>query len=527
MKKLYSFSINTINVIWVILISLTLYFAYNSPNLILGDNSKFGTSTTITLTILILISILFIISVFTFTPFKNLLNYIFVKNRNLTSYIVLALAIIFQIIFVHYVHPANGFDAGMLHYAATNAQHVKEPDVMAYFSLNQNNLPVMLVMHWIVTTFGHSSWEFFDYINLALVDLSVLLNIASVNVVSKKVTSFAVYVQAVGLCLFPSIILSYTDTWVLPWVSGYLLCYFILLSHRVKLINKIIALVLFGPLVVITYFIKPSAIIPVIAMVIIRMIQTLPNMNRIIWKKIRLSLLSTLIILTSSAGTYYAISQTVAKQNYISVDSARNIPAIHFASMGISGDGGYDAHQALEMVLLPNKKAKSDYSKNIIKQRLKELKPWGYAAFLIKKQGNNTADGTFGWLKEGHFFMENQKPKSHGISNWLKNYIYLYGRHIADFRFIAQIGWLAFLIIIGFGYGNKSKQMLMLRLALIGGFMFLLLFEGGRSRYLIQYLPCFIIMASLSWKNFLKRARRINKLWRYGHAKNVQIEPDN
>ena len=47
----------------------------------------------------------------------------------------------------------------------------------------------------------------------------------------------------------------------------------------------------------------------------------------------------------------------------------------------------------------------------------------------------------FGWLKEGHFFRDNQKPTWQGTSNKLKNFIYLYGRNIADFLFLAQTWW--------------------------------------------------------------------------------------
>lgn len=53
-------------------------------------------------------------------------------------------------------------------------------------------------------------------------------------------------------------------------------------------------------------------------------------------------------------------------------------------------------------------------------KRLKQLGIFGYIKFIIKKQGNNTADGTFGWLKEGHFFRENQKPTTKTISGKLK-----------------------------------------------------------------------------------------------------------
>jgi len=48
-----------------------------------------------------------------------------------------------------------------------------------------------------------------------------------------------------------------------------------------------------------------------------------------------------------------------------------------------------------------------------------------------------------------------------------------------------------------------------LRLTIIGAFLFLLLFEGGRSRYLIQYLPAFLILGTLSFQYSLTRLRHL------------------
>lgn len=105
--------------------------------------------------------------------------------------------------------------------------------------------------------------------------------------------------------------------------------------------------------------------------------------------------------------------------------------------------------------------------------------------------------------------MENQKPNNRGITNKLKNFIYLYGRHISDFRFAAQLWWISLLVIIAIGFGPQDNLIQILRLSLIGGFMFLLLFEGGRSRYLIQYLPCLLLLATLSFERAVANVRQL------------------
>lgn len=51
--------------------------------------------------------------------------------------------------------------------------------------------------------------------------------------------------------------------------------------------------------------------------------------------------------------------------------------------------------------------------------------------------------------------------------------------------------------MIALGWRSKNKLTQILRLSIVGLFMYLLIFEGGRSRYLIQGLPVFWLMAAL------------------------------
>lgn len=511
MKRFYKFSLGTIHFFWIILFGLTVVFAFLSPNLILGDNDVFGTSTTLVTTDLLIFLVGLLLSLATFSGFRQKLSWLFVTNKYRSASVLLVLVLVLQVLLLVFVHPVAGFDAGMLHYAAVSKDRVLEAEVQGYFSLNQNNLPIMLVMRKMVEITGQTSWQFFDYVTLFFVDLSVLLNILTVRVIAPKAQAFSMYLQGAWLLVFPSILMPYTDTWVLPLVSGYFLCYFVLCSKRFPAVWRFVAAGLCGSLVVLTYFIKPSAIIPVMAIFLLTFLRVLAK--KIAWEKSGLAVgLLTLVVL-AGFGTYQVVNHAIDQQDYIQIDASRNIPIIHFASMGITGTGGYDEKQALDMASLATKADKSEYSKEIIVKRLKELKVRGYLAFLVTKHNANTADGTFGWLKEGNFFRENQNPSQEGIANKLKNFLFLYGAHIADFRFAAQLVWLFCLLVILFGWGKVTTEIWIMRLSLVGAFLFLLLFEGGRSRYLIQFLPCFIFLASLSWSNTKSNLQKIMTWW--------------
>ncbi|WP_125713392.1 TIGR03766 family XrtG-associated glycosyltransferase [Companilactobacillus kedongensis] len=514
MRRFYNFSNSVINIFWRVLFFLTLFFAFTSVNIIIGDNDTFGTSTTMVTTGLVIFIVAVIVMIYAYPKIRAWFYNVFITHQVLTGSLILLAVVIAQIFFVSYCHPGSGFDSGMLLHAAESTKHAEEVDVTSYFSLNQNNLPIMLFMHWLVTLSGKSSWLFFDYVTLVSVDLSALINLMSIMLIKKRMLGTALYMHSSWLMVFPTIIMPYTDAWSLPLVSMYLFCYFVMyktskMSTPIEQLSFVLAGLVFGFSVVLVYFVKPSAIIPVIAIVIIGALNWLIKKKHVTMSGVVVTLAALALVGTSGGATYMVANNKIQNQTYIKIDKSRSIPAIHFMAMGVYGQGGYDWHQAVAMTFIPTEKQKSDYSVMMLKKRLKKLGPWGYFKFLIMKQRNNTADGTFGWLKEGHFFLENQKPNNKGITNKLKNYIYLYGRHIADFRFAAQLWWITLLVIIALGFGPRNDLIQILRLSLVGGFIFLLLFEGGRSRYLIQYLPCILLLGVLSFERAISNIRRL------------------
>ncbi|KZD89701.1 integral membrane protein [Lactiplantibacillus plantarum] len=182
----YQFSQKMITSVWWLLFAPMLLFAVMSPNIILGDNETFGTSTTLLTTGLIIVIVAVLIMNYAYPRVHRVLYRLLITNQLWTAGVLLALVFIGQLVFVTFVHPVSGFDAGMLHYAATSAKHVQEVGVTAYYSLNQNNMPIMLFMHWLSEVTGQTSWQFFDYVTLFFVDLSAAFNLMSVFVVRAR-----------------------------------------------------------------------------------------------------------------------------------------------------------------------------------------------------------------------------------------------------------------------------------------------------------------------------------------------------
>lgn len=506
--RLFNYGNRFIRGLFYFFFALTTYFAVTSVNLILGDNSQTGSGTTVVTAMVLLVAISISLAGFSYPRVARVLKWIFVRHQVVTASVLLVATVAWQVLFVLCVHPAIGFDVSAIHEAVLDPKGV---ETMSYFSQNSNNLPILLMQHWLAEQFQTTSWLFFDWVTLILTDLSAVFNILSVAVISRRQIPTAIYVHVGWLAIFPMIIVPYTDAWVLPFVSAYIFCYVVMSYGRCHGFWKVLAAAGFGLNVALAYFMKPSAIVALIAIVLVELLQLIRHefWQKLTWRKGGLLVILLVVSGLVGGGAYSAGNHILDTQHYIKINTARAIPAVHFMSMGISGEGGYNAKDALKMAQLPTKKARTEWSKKMYLKRLKQRGFWGYLTFLVKKQRNDSADGSFAWIKEGHFIQQGTKPTGTGFARGLREFVYLYGTRLGDFRYLAQAWWIVWLIMIFFGWRDQRKFTQVLRLTIIGAFLFLLLFEGGRSRYLIQYLPAFLILGTLSFQYSLTRLRRL------------------
>ncbi|KRL86580.1 hypothetical protein FC32_GL001855 [Ligilactobacillus apodemi DSM 16634 = JCM 16172] len=490
------------NGLYAFFMLLTLYFVIISANFTLGDTvtkKTLGTRTTKVTVIFLAFMLTLGLTLWGSPRSRQFLQKIFFKAACITVPFCLLLVCSWQIFFILTVHPAIGFDPQALH---TALRDPSASELRGYFSLNQNNLFLLLVMHKLSVIFGTDSWVFFDFVSLILTDLSVLFNLTTLALIARKKVALGAYLQILWLALFPMIIVPYSDTWVLPFVSCFILCYVASFHSKLPTYLKLGAAISGGLCVGVIYFIKPSAIIPVIAVFLVEGLFLLCQ-KPTSWLTFSLGVL---FLLGGIANSFIMLDHKLNTQTYIKIQASRALPPLHFISIGMTGDGGYDANEALIMAKLPTKTQKEAYAKKNIARQLKQKGFWGYLKFLFFKHQRNTSDGTFAWQQEGNFFTT-KKPTN---SNFLAEAVYAQGKYSADFRYIAQCWWLLIILLLGLGCHFKQTDPIvqMLKLTLIGGFLYLLLFEGGRSRYMIQFLPSLLILATLSAdnaKNWLQR----------------------
>ncbi len=467
-----------------------------SPNLTLGDTltpQTLGEGTTWVTIVFLLLMVGIASAFFVFKKFRLSILWLFKDKGSIVAPIILSLVILIQVIFVLHTHPSIGFDPGAIHEALTGTPN---NELKAYFSLNTNNLPLLLLQHQIAVFANSTSWLLFDIVNVIFLDVAVLLNILIVALIDRQKVIATIYMHAIWILVFPMILVPYSDVIVMPLVSGLILTYVIAQKSNFRLVWRLFSALVNGCFLTAIYFIKPSAIVPIIAIVAVEFLYLFRNSvgNGIKWQKLK-PIMITLLLCFGVITSYVYINHEVKTQQFIKITPNRTIPAIHFINMGVSGNGGYNAKDALAMGRQPSQKAMVDYSKKHLIARLKKRGFFGYIKFLISKQNRNSSDGTFAWLIERHFM--SVKPAGKGLTRLFEDLVYPEGKYLSDFRYIAQVVWIVLLLIIALGWRSKNKLTQILRLSIVGLFMYLLIFEGGRSRYLIQGLPVFWLMAAL------------------------------
>lgn len=479
-----------IRLIYLFFIFFTLHFALNSVNLRLGftTGDRFlGMGTTWVAVIFLIIVFLIGFELSVNRTFFALCHNVFIKRGRLTASIFLIVTLVWQLLLILNTHPDIGFDPGAIHAALLQPNTLNN---RSYFSYNSNNLALLLIQHQISGALNQTSWLFFDLLNLVLVGITIVFNISTVYILDTKKVVIALYTHSIWIALFPMTLVPYTDIAVLPLVAALIMCYVAIVYTQLPFIIKLGISAVLGGLIPGIYFIKPSAIVPAIAICLIEILHFgiyAKNHSRVS------KLLLTSICFLTIGVSYQWTTRVINQQTFIHITKGRTLPPIHFISMGVSGDGGYNPDDALAMAKQPSQQAMAKYSEDKLVERLRQKGFFGYLAFLLHKQDKNTSDGTFTWLKEGHF-MTATPVKTGGIKSLMQNIFYPGGHYLSDFHFIAQIFWVLCLGIITLGWRVRDRMTDVLRLSIVGGFCYLLIFEGGRSRYIIQFLPLFILL---------------------------------
>lgn len=185
-------------------------------------------------------------------------------------------------------------------------------------------------------------------------------------------------------------------------------------------------------------------------------------------------------------------------------------PLTHFLMMGMQKQvspfdpqryqyGKWSAVDTAITAAQPGQQAKMKANLEVVRQRLAEFGPLGYLRFLNDKARWVLGDGTMyfgGEVPTSGCFQQT------GIARFFQQFFWQKGRFYPALAHLLQAVWMVVVALCWLPLFKKRDDYAhpaaaCCRLAAFGILLFILLFEG-RSRYLINFLPIYILLAGFA-----------------------------
>ncbi len=256
------------------------------------------------------------------------------------------------------------------------------------------------------------------------------------------------------------------------------------------------------------YKIKPTVAIVFISIIIVELIGN-DKLRFNLKSFFKFSKYKYLIVIIACFIVSICVYNRLINTSGLMIDEELNTGVSHYIMMGLNSetDGRWYRDDKLMSYAIEEKAKRTKAETEVVFKRIKEFGPLGLMLHIMKKTKVNYNDGSFAWGQEGGFFDLIYDDKNELMAPFLKSIFYTFGENYKYLFVVEHTTWLTVLFFaIGAGiFSNKnSKDQMILIISVIGIFLFTLLFEA-RARYLLLYVPFYIICASITIDYLIKR----------------------
>lgn len=241
------------------------------------------------------------------------------------------------------------------------------------------------------------------------------------------------------------------------------------------------------------YHMKPTCIFPLFAAVILFLPECIVEFRKR-KKELGILLLSCLIFSCAGQGVL------VLAQHHLSfrLDAEQNLPPDHFIMMGLNTAtrGGFSPEDHEFSVGIPAYEERKQYIREEIRNRWNQMTISQRGEHYLTKLIYIMNNGTFSWGDEGIFF-DSVPEHDNPVNDVYSDIFYPEGKYFTFYCEFAQVIWMQILlgiVLLFFDLRKKARRKAFLMVVLCGLLTFLMLFEA-RARYLILYLPAFLILS--------------------------------
>lgn len=448
-------------------------------------------------------------------------------NKFKFIWIIPVIIFIVQVVIARTIYFEPGWDVSAIVQNAEFIVNAPEKFTADYFLMNPNNIFLLLVFSEIYLLSEKLAFIDFEFllviINIIIVDLSILLTILTAKRLFKsKVVIVTIMLFTLLFAFSPWIVIPYSDTLSMIFPIGIFYLYLNIKDKKSKT-KKCGLLFCIGIFASIGYQIKPTIVIVLIAIVLVEFINRIKN-----FKRLSLGGLAILIIASGFLGfktIYSKIVNNVTINGYNLGDRYdKEFPLTHYAMMGMQEVhienrgtiyGVYKPEDVTYTDSFVGKDAKIKANIEEIKRRLSEFGPVGYMRFLAKKAAWFLSDGTFYYGGEGNFMVSDSYAKG-SFAEKIQNIFLHDGDRFLILAHFFQGVWILMLFLIMQPLFRRNREkggndVFVIRLTITGMVMFLLFFEA-RSRYLINHISFFVLLAAYGFDSiyirFLKELRK-------------------
>lgn len=442
-------------------------------------------------------SIIFIIVIFFLFCFTKNKRELSNKNFFLSLFFISLILLCIQMLMEIYGYFTPTWDAGHLLRTVEHFFNYQVIDDMEYMTRYPNNtmLTFILILLRSIPFLGKSNFILL-FFNSLIVNISAIFTSLTIrNITHDNRLALFSYIFLIPLVvLSPWILVVYSDTFALIFP---ILVLYIYTKNKKNYYDYffICFLSLFG------YYIKPTVIIILLAIVIVELISNFKKIVsfrkwdlKVTFRNVLVSLLGFLVVISISSSARVYVG-------YYKVQDVYEFKLIHFIAMGLNEEtqGIFNGNDVADSI-----KYGMDQNVDKIKKRLSERTLKEHINFFSKKTLVNYNDGSFAWGEEGAFFF-NLENSNNPIKKAINNIITPDGKFYKVYLLVVQWFWLALLFFIPSCVKYKNnKNELVIMVTIIGISLFLTLFEA-RARYLYCYSPLFIVAFVLGITNVLNR----------------------
>lgn len=501
MTKLADYIQKSIYIFFIVIICLILLVTIFFQNLNYMCRKEFLFSNIV----LLIIALLFLLFVSVLLTIKNYTQ----THQMIHPYKAVNIASICLFIFLLYIslniYFLSGWDVGKIISDAKNIINGERIEYETYYSQFPNQ-QLLLFLESVLFKI-HQKFGVIDIKNglMVLIAFQCILYCITGNVLYRILFDYldSVFFAWLGYLLF-CLLLAVSGWVTIPYTDGMSIFFPILILRCYQKIehgtaHKILWWISIGILSYWGFKMKPTVLIVLIAIVLTEIINIISDFSR---EKIKnISMITAVLFICFLFSI--PIFQIAIHSTGININKELDTGALHMIMLGLNNerDGFWNEADVNLSTNITNKTERKKAQMNIIMHRLNEYGLIGLLRHTARKTLVNFNDGSFAWGVEGGFYTQIYKEKNSVTSPFFRDLFYNDGNAYRTLSTIEQATWLGILFFSGCCIFLKREKIFMVSvLSLLGIIIFVTIFEA-RARYLMIYVPIFIMVAVVNLKS--------------------------